>query len=46
MDIEEEFVLYVERKVPPGNTKARDVNLICYYFGFGDSAWPTLELPL
>ncbi|WP_425069292.1 hypothetical protein [Reyranella sp.] len=44
MDIEEEFVLYVERKVPPGNTKARDVNLICYYFGFGDSAWPTLEL--
>lgn len=43
MLIEEELLAYLETSIREGENKARDKQIIAFYYGFGDVAWPTLE---
>lgn len=43
MLIEEELLSYLETNIREGENKARDKQIIAFYYGFGDVAWPTLE---
>lgn len=43
MLIEEELLAYLETSLKAGENKARDKQIIAFYYGFGDVAWPTLE---
>lgn len=43
MNIDREVREYLTVEMKEVDTKARDINLILYYYGFGENLWPTLE---
>jgi hypothetical protein len=43
MTLEEELLTHLSAVVPEGETKARNIAIVVFYFGFGELAWPTLE---
>ena len=43
MLIEEELQQFLEGSMRAGENKLRDQKIITYYYGFDESAWPTLE---
>jgi hypothetical protein len=43
MTLEEELLTHLSAVVPEGETKARNIAIVAFYYGFGESAWPTLE---
>ena len=44
MTVETEVREYLNRTLKELSTKSRDIDLILYRYGFGDAAWPTLEV--
>lgn len=43
MTIESQLIDTLRDRIKEGPTKARDIKLIVYHFGFGGHPWPTLE---
>lgn len=43
MGIESELVEYLEYNIKDGANKARDIEIIKFYYGLNESLWPTLE---
>jgi hypothetical protein len=43
MTLEEELLTHLRAFVPEGETKSRNIAIVAFYYGFGESAWPTLE---
>ena len=43
MLIEEELQQFLDHSIQSGNNKLRDKKIITFYYGFGESSWPTLE---
>jgi len=43
MGIENELVDFLERTIKDGANKARDIEIVKYYYGLNESPWPTLE---
>ncbi|WP_174876056.1 hypothetical protein [Vogesella oryzae] len=43
MGIESELIEHLERSIKDGANKARDIEIIKFYYGLNESPWPTLE---
>ena len=43
MSIQTELAAFLERRIPAGDTKERNIDLIAHFYGFRDSPWATLE---
>jgi hypothetical protein len=43
MGIENELVKFLENNIKDGVNKARDIEIIKFYYGLNESPWPTLE---
>ena len=43
MGIESELIEFLERSVKDGANKARDIEIVKFYYGLNDSPWPTLD---
>lgn len=43
MSIEVELIEFLEKRVKNNADKPRNIEIIAYYYGFRDAAWPTLE---
>ena len=43
MDIESNLLKVLDRILPNSSTKKRNTEIIAYFYGFRDTAWPTLE---
>jgi hypothetical protein len=43
LSIEQELIGYLEAVMPAGPHKARNINIVRYFYGFDAAAWPTLE---
>jgi len=43
MMIEEELINYLNLNLKNTDEKNRNISIVSYYYGFGDSPWPTLE---
>jgi hypothetical protein len=43
MGIESELSDYLEKCIKDGSNKSRDIEIIKFYYGLRESAWPTLE---
>ena len=41
--MEVELIEFLEKRVKNGADKFRNIEIIAYYYGFRDAAWPTLE---
>ena len=43
MGIETELVDFLESTIKDGANKARDMEIVKFYYGLNESPWPTLE---
>ncbi|MCM1957841.1 hypothetical protein NCZ17_00450 [Acinetobacter modestus] len=43
MGIESELIEFLKRSIKDGANKARDIEIIEFYYGLNESPWPTLE---
>ncbi|WP_028573319.1 hypothetical protein [Desulfonatronum lacustre] len=43
MGIENELVEFLESSIKDGANKARDIEIVKFYYGLNESPWPTLE---
>lgn len=43
MGIESELIEFLERSIKDGANKARDIEIVKFYYGLNESPWPTLE---
>lgn len=43
MSIENELIEFLEKRIKNSADKSRNIEIIAYYYGFRDAAWPTLE---
>lgn len=43
MSIENELIEFLESSIKDGANKARDIEIIKFYYGLNESPWPTLE---
>ena len=43
MSIEVELIEFLEKRAKNSADKSRNIEIIAYYYGFRDAAWPTLE---
>jgi hypothetical protein len=43
MDINQELLSYLENNIRDKDTKARNIAIIAYFYGFGKALWPTLD---
>lgn len=43
MSLEQDLVAFLQDVSPAGACKARNVEIVRYFYGFGDAAWPTLD---
>jgi hypothetical protein len=43
MSIEVELIEFLEKRIKNSADKSRNIEIIAYYYGFRDAAWPTLE---
>ncbi|STS91277.1 Uncharacterised protein [Klebsiella variicola] len=43
MGIQSELIEFLERSIKDGANKARDIEIVKFYYGLNESPWPTLE---
>lgn len=43
MGIESELIEFLESNIKQGENKARDIEIVKFYYGLNESPWPTLE---
>jgi hypothetical protein len=43
LTIERELVACLDAAAPPGRCKARDIDIVRHFYGFGGAPWPTLD---
>ena len=41
--VEQELRTFLSSNLKEGTNRERDIEVVAYYYGFGDSIWPTLE---
>jgi hypothetical protein len=46
MDIEEELLLYLSRVIPDGKTKARNIDVVSFYYGFEVAKEQLISVPI